>query len=145
MERMSRKVNFGSAPRTSIPEIQTATATKTTISNLSKWVPLLCAGAAAGVSIIALKEIKNVRRELIAVKKEQSPSGSADFDKRMKAMENQLKMLTEFIKNKDKVTKESEIIRNVVKKEQVAPVTIINDEEYEEVEVTDDEAENEAE
>ena len=142
---MSRKVNFSSMPKVAVPEIQTATATKTTIATLSKWVPLLCAGAAAGVSIIALKEIKNVRRELITVKKEQNSGVNVELDKRMKVMEDQLKILTEFIKNKDKVTKESEIIRNVVKKEQAAPVTIINNEEYEEVEVTDDEAEDETE
>ena len=36
-----------SMPKTNVPEI--ITPTKTTLSTLSKWIPLLCAGAAAGV------------------------------------------------------------------------------------------------
>jgi hypothetical protein len=125
--------------------------TKTTISTLSKWIPLLCAGAAAGVSIIALKEIKNVRKELIILKKDQgSKSINDEMNKRMKTMEDQLKLLTDFI-TKDKVEKQSEVVKNVVKesnvpikiinKEDTVPVKIINNDEYEEIEVTDDEAE----
>ena len=133
MERISKKVSF--VPKAPVAEVETAT--KNTLSTLSKWIPLLCAGAAAGVSIIALKEIKNVRRELMIVKKEQNPSANVELNNRMKSMEDQLKLLTDFIKNKDKVTKETEIIKNVVKEQ--PPVTIINNDEYEEVEVTDDE------
>ena len=135
MERvMKHKISM---PKTDILE----TPTKTTISTLSKWVPLLCAGAAAGVSIIALKEIKNVRKELMTFKKEQMPKNVSDeLNKRMQMMEEQLKLLTDFIKNKDKVEKQSEVIKNVVK-ESETPVKIINNEEYEEIEVTDDEAE----
>ena len=121
--------------------------TKTTIGTLSKWIPLLCAGAAAGVSIIALKEIKNVRKELIILKKDQgSKSINDEMNKRMKTMEDQLKLLTDFI-TKDKVEKQPEIVKNVVKESNV-PIKIINKEdkiinndEYEEIEVTDDEAE----
>jgi len=121
--------------------------TKTTIGTLSKWIPLLCAGAAAGVSIIALKEIKNVRKELIILKKDQgSKSVNDEMNKRMQVMEDQLKILTDFI-TKDKVEKQPEIVKNVVKESNV-PIKIINKEdkiinndEYEEIEVTDDEAE----
>jgi len=132
MERVSKKINFKA------PEIETVTATKTTISTLSRWIPLVCAGAAAGVSIIALKEIKNVRRELITLKKEQAKPVNDELSKRMQAMEDQLKILSEFIKNKESVSKESEIIRNAVKVP-TETVKVINGEEYEEVEVTDDE------
>lgn len=140
MDRVSKKMNF---PSPKMPEIQTATVTKTTVSTLSRWVPLICAGAAAGVSIIALKEIKNVRRELITLKKEQAkPTAVNDeLGKRMQAMEDQLKILSEFIKNKESVSKESvNVIRNAVKTPG-EDIKIINGEEYEEVEVTDDEAE----
>ena len=106
-------------------------------STLSKWIPLLCAGAAAGVSIIALQEIKKVRRELIVIKRENSPSD--ELGKRMETMESQLQKLTDFITNKENVTKDSEIIRNVV--QESGNIKIINNEEYEEVEVTDDETE----
>ena len=122
-----------------VPEVETVT--KSTISNLSKWIPLLCAGAAAGVSIIALKEIKNVRKELMTLKKDQVKGPDTELIKRMKNMEDQLKILTDFIKSssvKETVTKESEVIKNVVKENN--PVKIINNDEYEEVEVTDDEA-----
>ena len=62
---------------------------------------MLCAGAAAGVSIIALKEIKNVRKELITLKI--SKNGNDDLDKRMLMMEEQFKILTDFIKKKENI------------------------------------------
>jgi hypothetical protein len=106
-------------------------------SVVSKWLPFICAGAAAGISIVALQEIKAMRKELVAVKA-QAPQPN-DFDKRMDTMERQLKMLADFVENKQKITKESEVIRNVVAEPD--NVRIINDEEYEEIEVTDDETE----
>jgi len=45
-----------------------------------------------------------------------------------------------FITNKKKVKKDTNVIRQAVTPEP-PPVQIINDEEYEEIEVTDDEAE----
>ena len=137
MDRVSKKMPF------KVPEVRTETAAKTTVSTLSKWIPLICAGAAAGVSIIALKEIKNVRRELITIKKEQAKPQAVndELSKRMQAMEEQLKILSEFIKNKEHLSKEDTIIRNAVNP-QTETVNVINgEEEYEEVEVTDDEAE----
>ena len=131
MDRIPKKVNFPKVNFSDkiVPEIETAFT-----SNLSKWLPLIAAGAAAGVSIIALKELKSVRNELNAIK--QGPN--EELSKRMQAMEDQLRTLTNFIKNKS----EPAIVKLNVKKENIR---IINDEEYEEVEVTDDEAEEVAE
>ena len=64
MDRVSRKMS------SQIPKIDVDAATivgsKTSniMNTVSKWVPLICAAAAVGVSVIALKEIKNVRKEL---------------------------------------------------------------------------------
>ena len=110
-----------------------------TTSMVARWLPFICAGAAAGISIVALQEIKAMRKELVVVKT--SAPQPTDFDKRMENMENQLKFLAELIQNKQNITKESEVIRNVVKESLEDNVRIINDEEYEEIEVTDDEAE----
>jgi hypothetical protein len=121
-----------------MPDIETVTNS----SVVSRWIPLICAGAAAGISIVALQEIKNVRKEIITLKKENSTNSLSDeLNKKIENMEAQLKTLADFIQNKDKITKESEVIRNVVKQSEEPSVRIINDEEYEEVEVTDDEAE----
>jgi hypothetical protein len=106
-------------------------------SVVARWLPFICAGAAAGISIVALQEIKAMRKELVVVKTQAPQPG--DFNKRMDTMERQLKMLADFVENKQKITKESDVIRNVVN--ETDNVRIINDEEYEEVEVTDDESE----
>ena len=122
----------------SIPDIE---ITPQAPSNISRWIPLMCAGAAAGISIVALQEMKNVRKELIAIKRENGLN--EELSKRMENMEQQLKLLADFVQNKHNVTKESKIVRNAVNSEGTAQenVRIINDEEYEEVEVTDDETE----
>jgi hypothetical protein len=112
--------------------------TTTTPSTLSKWIPLICAGAAAGVSIIALQEIRNLRKEIGTIKGEKNPA--IELNKRMENMEEQLEMLSSFITNKKKIKKDTNVIRQAVTPEP-PPVQIINDEEYEEIEVTDDEAE----
>jgi len=113
-----------------------------TQSSVSKWIPLICAGAAAGVSIIALQEIKKVRKELVIIKKEQCSSGVSDeVNKRMENIENQMKILTDYLKPQEKkVVKETtkEVMKEVIKEEPT--IRIINNEEYEEIEVTDDEA-----
>jgi hypothetical protein len=127
MERLSRKMNFPKAPPT--PEV-----IDKVVPNVSRWLPLLCAGAAAGVSLIALKEIKSVRQELIVLKRENG--GTGELNKRMQSMEEQLKILSDFIK---KGNGKSEVIKKAVKEENPS-VQIINNEEYEEVEVTDDES-----
>uniref|UniRef100_A0A6C0I8H9 Uncharacterized protein n=1 Tax=viral metagenome TaxID=1070528 RepID=A0A6C0I8H9_9ZZZZ len=119
---------------------------KVGISAFAKWVPLVCAGAAVGVSILALKEIKNVRKDLINMKKEtlQQPDNE-DLNKKIELMDEQLRKITQYLSNQTKqkqVKKEPEkIIKEVVKEE----VKIINSspeeqEEVEYIEVTDDES-----
>ena len=127
-------------------------------SGLAKWTPLICAGAAVCVSIIALKEIKNVRREL---KKVESPQKQTELYEKMltriEAMDKQIIKMDQYLlsKSKEKGGKEKggkerskeELVKNVVPV--VENINIINkplkDDEveyvYEEVEVTDDEEE----
>ena len=119
------------------------------MSTVAKWVPLICAGAAVGVSVMALKEIHNVRKELVLAKKELGHND--ELGKRMELMEQQLKSISDFMKNskpKPKVRSRSPIIKQVVD----PGVRIVNENvqenfdtnEYEEVEVTDnDEPEEE--
>ena len=136
MERIPKKVNF------KVPEIEVKTV------NYSRWIPLICAGAAAGVSIIALKEIKNVRKELINLKKEQTSapgqSGpSAELTQKIELMDEQLRKITQYLANQSK--QREQVVKSVVQPKE--KVNIINEpvaEEEEEVEyeeVTDDEAE----
>ena len=128
---MSKRTSF--LPVKTIPEIEP--------NHLIKWLPLLCAGAAAGISIIALKEIKNVKNEIIALK----VKGPDDLGKKMEGFETQLKTITDYLKSKNErnfIPKASgETIKAVVKE---SVVKIINEpepeDEYEEIEVTDDEA-----
>ena len=138
---MSKRTMF---PQKVVPEIET---------NLVKWIPLLCAGAAAGISIIALKEIKNIKNEILTLKKE--GSDNSELNKKMENMEEQLKTITNYLKNKSELPKrtpqvpkvsesppspppkENTVIKNVIKEQ--PEVKIINEDEYEEVEVTDDE------
>ena len=123
------------------------------MNTVAKWVPLLCAGAAVGVSIIALKEIQNVRKEL-TIKKNVPDQ---ELAKRLEIMELQLKKLSDFImvprntakhvtpKKQPKVNVLDEVIKNAMKPQ--TEMKIINENEkfdpteYEEVEVTDDETE----
>ena len=140
---MSKRTIF---PAKVVPEIET------NYNNLVKWIPLLCAGAAAGISIIALKEIKNIKNEIITLKVK--GSDNSELNKKMENMEEQLKTITSYLKSKNELPKrtpqipqqpplplpkENTIIKNVIKEQ--PEVKIINDDEYEEIEVTDDEAE----
>jgi len=137
---MSKKVC--ELPKTAV------TGTTTTLSNFSKWVPLICAGAAVGVSILALKEIKNVRKELIIMKKEsvQGPLQTVDTElsKKVEMMDEQLRKITEYLVKK-KEPKQTKRENKPVLKDVKEPVdvNIINsspeDEEVEYIEVTDDE------
>jgi len=113
-----------------------------TLSSFSKWVPLICAGAAVGVSILALKEIKNVRKELFLMKKENISQNGQDpeLSKKIELMDEQIRKITEYlVKKKDK----EQVVKNVMKQKEVhiinnQQVEIGSDEELEEVEVTDD-------
>ena len=122
------------------PQLKSPTIVPEVSSNLTKWIPLLCAGAAAGISIMALKEIKNVRNELIHLKKDNNTKGNdSELTKKMELLEEQLKTITDYLKNKDTVDKRKNIIiKNVIPQEE-QEVKIIDNDEYEEIEVTDDE------
>ena len=117
----------------------------------AKWIPLICAGAAIGVSVIALKEIHNTRKELMNLKKEQLvPTGSGNeiLAKKMELMESQLSKITEYLRNQQRPmgppppVRREEIIKKAIIPEP-EEVKIINEQpdqdEYEEIEVTDDE------
>ena len=127
-----------------MPEISPETK-----SNLAKWVPLICAGAALGVGIIALKEIKNINSELRVIK---NNNCSQTSNKKLEQLEEQINFISEYINEKKKAKKQKcpppelpskttfvkeEPLKdlNVIEKE----INIINEDEYEEVEVTDDE------
>jgi hypothetical protein len=139
-------------PTFKVPEVVEPTSVVPQTSTFVKWIPLICAGAAAGISIVALQEIRKLRKEIMIIKKEPAVSEANELlSKRMESMESQLKCLTDFIKNRNEVDKEIEkvktataktepVIKNVVQPQREPVITIINNEEYEEVEVTDDES-----
>ena len=126
----------------SVAEINPVTPSST-MSAFSKWVPLICAGAAVGVSVLALKEIKNLRKELIVMKKDSNTD--TELSKQVERMDEQLRKITEYlVKQKEKkvVKKQSPVIRNASPQQKIEEVNIVNDDEDEEVEyveVTDDE------
>jgi hypothetical protein len=130
-----------------VPGSQVLIGTQT-MSSFAKWVPLICAGAAVGVSVLALKEIKNVRKELINLKKEQTSapgaSGpSAELTQKIELMDEQLRKITQYLANQNK--QREQVVKAVVPPKE--KVNIINEtspeEEVEYEEVTDDEAEAE--
>ena len=136
-----------SAP--SCPQVSTAPSVA---NNIAKWVPLICAGAAVSVSIFALKEIHNTRKEIINIKKEGFVNNNNDLvTKKMEAFEAQLDKITNFLQQQSRQGSnipEHRPTHRPKPKEEIhsvdvdpEPVNIIN-EEYEEVEVTDDEADD---
>ena len=145
--RIPRGMDFSQPTPTPVSSIG-GTEIKTATSMLSKWVPLICAGAAVGVSVMALKEIKNVRKELIMLKKEQnssSSSGKNDLAAKIELMDEQLRKITAYLANQNDNKSKSTIIKEAVKSK-LDNIKIINaeeadddDEEEVEVEVTDDE------
>jgi len=116
-------------------------------SVVTKWLPFICAGAAVGVSILALKELTKIKTEMVIVKNQQMNSTVKSdplLTKKMEQLEEQLKKINEYlVNNNPKNPKNSKIIHNAVKTEIPKEVNIINEPEegveYEEVEVTDDE------
>jgi len=153
MDRVSRKMS------SQIPKIDVDAATivgsKTSniMNTVSKWVPLICAAAAVGVSVIALKEIKNVRKEIVSLKQVKTVTSDVGITKKIADLDEQLKKITEYLKMKSeqekrKVVHQSpppqpansgEVIKNIISPP-VKEVNIINSDEYEEIEVTDDES-----
>ena len=69
------------------------------VDGLMKWVPLILSAAAIGVTIIALKEIKNVRKELMNYKKENFNKESSDPNiiKKMEMMDEQIRKISKYI------------------------------------------------
>ena len=116
-------------------------------SVITKWLPFICAGAAVGVSILALKELTKIKTEMVIVKNQQMNSTVKSdplLTKKMEQLEDQLKKINEYlVNNNPKNPKNSKIIHNALKTEIPKEINILNDPEegieYEEVEVTDDE------
>jgi len=148
-----RSMDFKIPKHPKLPDSVLPESTGNVMNTVAKWVPLMCAGAAIGVSIIALKEIQNVRKELTL--KKNVPD--EELAKRLEIMELQLKKLSDFImvprnttpknvpkkSSKVKVNVLDEVIKNAMNPQ--TEMKIINEQydptEYEEVEVTDDETE----
>jgi hypothetical protein len=145
-------------PTFKVPEVIEPSEVVQKSSTLVSWLPLIFAGAAAGISIVALTEIKKLRTEVIENKNETNSELNELLSRRMESMELQLNKLTSFIKNRNEIEQNSKTIKKsvetpepgVVKNVFVNPVVpkengiqIINGEEYEEIEVTDDEEEEE--
>ena len=120
------------------------------VSIVTKLLPFICAGTAVGVSILALKEIKKIRNEVVILKNQQiNPNilkSDPELNKKMDQFEIQLKKINEYLMNND--PKNPKIIKNILKQDIPKDVKIINEPredseiEYEEVEVTDDEDDN---
>ena len=116
-------------------------------SVITKWLPFICAGAAVGVSILALKELTKIKTEMVIVKNQQMNSTVKSdplLTKKMEQLEDQLKKINEYlVNNNPKNPKNPKIIHNALKTEIPKEINILNDPEegieYEEVEVTDDE------
>jgi len=92
---------LGDSVPTSVPDLESAAgvSSKSTLKTISKWIPLLLAGTAVAASVIAIKEIKNVRKELVAAKKENF-GGSKDtkeLNAKMTQMDEQLKKISQFL------------------------------------------------
>jgi hypothetical protein len=111
---------------------------KELMSKITKWIPLIFAGAAIGVSILALKEIKNVRKELILLKKEASSNDSPEdplIYKKIELMDEQLKKISKYISslenNKSNFTNQQSntpVVNRVINKEPVIPIVHKNTE-----------------
>jgi len=114
-------------------------------SVVTKWVPFICAGAAVGVSILALRELKKIKTEMELLKNQKTVNTVTDpaLSKKMEQLEEQLKMINQYLANNS--PKNPKIIKNAVKTEIPDNIKIINEPqeeeniEYEVVEVTDDE------
>jgi hypothetical protein len=156
MEKITKKPTFHKIPNTTGGS--DIIESKSMMDTVSKWIPLICAGGAIGISIFALKEIKNTRKELISFKKESLNPDTEKLEKKMENLEQELKSISDYLKNsskqrnyvenikKSRKTQQPEIVKNTIKQEIPEEVRIINEsnedqDEYEEVEVTDDEEE----
>ena len=109
-----------------VPEIITSSTPRT--SAITKFLPFICAGAAVGVSILALKELKKIKAEMILVKNQQQSSIQVKQDptlsKKLEQLEEQLKRVNLYLANKDK-SGSSKILKNVLKTEIPKEIKII--------------------
>jgi hypothetical protein len=126
----------------SIPEIPKLSVKDSTF--VTKWLPFICAGTAVGVSVLALKELKKIKSEMVVLKNQPTNVKDPELSKKMDRFELELKKMNEFLMNNN--GKNPKIIKNILKSQEQTPkkVKIINEPEednveYEEVEVTDDE------
>jgi len=126
-----------------VPPVANVVEKKFSSNMVTKLLPFIFAGTAVGVSVLALKELKKIKNEMGVLKTQQSVTTKTDpeISKKMESFEIQLKKINEFLMNNN--AKNPKIIKSVLKTEMPSQVNIINedegDEEYEEVEVTDDE------
>jgi len=152
---MSKKVYRTSTPEINkiVPDVPTEVTTASTGSGLTKWVPIILAGAALGVSVVAIKELKNVRKELTVMK---NTDNNSELIKRMELMDQQLLKISEFLsqqkgsnpappptptpKKKSSLGNNYPINVNVVNEQPLNKLEEVV--EYEEVEVTDSESED---
>ena len=118
-------------PVSSVKMPDTETIKKSSLV-VTKWIPFICAGAAVGVSILALKELKKIKTEMIAVKNQQQMNtkitSTTDpvLSKKMELLEDQLKRINDFLVNNN--PKNPKIILNAFKTEIPKEVKIINEE-----------------
>jgi hypothetical protein len=126
-----------------VPPVANVVEKKFSTNMVTKLLPFIFAGTAVGVSVLALKELKKIKNEMGVLKTQQSVATKTDpeISKKMESFEIQLKKINEFLMNNN--AKNPKIIKSVLKTEMPSQVNIINedegDQEYEEVEVTDDE------
>ena len=113
---------------------------------VSKWLPFIFAGGAIGIALFALREIKNTKNEIVNMKSE---NGTKLIEKKMELLEDQLKGISDHLKvnsNKPQPRHIPPKVKKVIIEPEPEPeINIINDfdeNEYEEVEVTDDEEES---
>ena len=66
--------------KVNIPKVNNLNINGDTVkkSNVTKWLPFICAGAAVGVSILALKELKKIKNEMVVVKNQQINVSKSD-------------------------------------------------------------------
>ena len=114
-----------------IPQSNITTDTKKLngiASSISKWVPLICAGAAVGVSIIAIKEIKNVRKELITLKAEgfsNTESKDVGLFKKIETMDEQIRKISKYLSSMESKQKENIVIKKVINSEPEPKVVVV--------------------
>lgn len=129
-----------------VPDIPKTPEISIKSSSSNKWIPFIFAGAAVGISILAIKQMKNLKKELLAVKKEQLMNNeNVELQQKINQLETNIhKMNQQILNQKPK----SNIIRNVVPPQIPPDIKIINEPdteeniEYEEVEVTDSDQDN---